>query len=423
MELPRNLIVRQLFPTPDPPAPTKMRCVSVWIPDSMDHLAAFAGALALLGKWNSWQKDDAHTAAAAALAWQQCLLRGISDCETGEIFDGIWLEDDVTSGFRVDPDNNCILQAWCIDHWETFWDISTCVAENATQGGPGGELTPGGCQTFHVALQGNSKYLVPVPVDDGYTVHISNAQGGWWDGNVLHAWNCPSGLSFAFGACLSAGGTDGGSPIPSLSIGRLIAEIDGTFYDAFNRTIVVPNGTGSQNMYFQMNDASLADNQGSISFDLTVCAKPSSDWCHRWLSDAGIGALSIGYGSFALGGTAIESCTCGSVGNDEWTAGVIAMSGTVTSIEMDIQYNNPDDPGNGSSGFATDGNAPEAQNLYSTLTPAGAGTATISWSGTQVVASALKFFTSSRNNAHARSYILAIRVNGEDVNPFGSDNC
>jgi hypothetical protein len=398
-------------------------CFQIEVPNDRQHLAAFRGAILNLAAAYKWQDDVAHTAKQVAAVWDDIYTK-IRTCEpdnSGNL--GVWIEDFMTTGFRVDPDNNCILQTWCIDHWETFWDISGCVATNATQSSPQGDLTPGQCQTFHVALQGNSKYLLPVPIDDNYTIQISNAQGGWWDGNILHAWNCPSGLTFAFGACLSAGVTDAGSPIPSLSIGRLIAEIDGVFYDAFNRTIVVPPATGSQNMYFQMNDASLADNQGSISFDLTVCAASSGTWCHRWLSDAGIGALSAAFGTFGLGGTAIQSAGAGGPFNDPWAAGTIAFAGDITSVEMVVQYDNPTSPSQGICGFTTDANAIQTCDLYVIATPVGSGEITVSWTGTQHINSALTFFTSSRGSSPTSCFIKSCKINGVGVNPFGSDNC
>lgn len=279
MDTPRNLIVRQLFPTPDPPAPAKMRCVSVYIPDSMDHLAAFAGAIALLGKWNSWQKDEAHTARLAAVAWQQCLMLGIRDCETNEVFDGVLLEDFMTMGFRIDPDNNCIMQVWCINHWETFWDISSCVASNASQPSPDTALEAGECRTYHVTLQANSKWLLPLSIQAGTTIQVSNASGGWSDGTA--GWNCPNGMTYALGACVSADAPDPGDPLQTVNHMRLIAEYNGQFYDAYNTTIPIFGGTPG-NVFFQANDGALEDNQGSVSFDLTVCnTEQTGEWVFR----------------------------------------------------------------------------------------------------------------------------------------------
>ena len=306
------MIVRQLFPVPTPAAPSQMRCVSVYIPDSMDHLAAFAGALALLGKWNSWQKDEAHSARLAALAWQQCNLRGIHDCENGDLLIGIDLGDDMGQNIRISPDDSCIIQMWCIDHWEDWYDPRKCIVTGSAQPSGDGELDAGECATFTAKLDGNGKWLLPVPVSAGDTIAISSAVGGWWDGNVLHAWNCPSGLTYALGACVSAGATDAGSPIPSLSIGRLIAQIGSFYLDAFNQVIPVPSGITDENVYFQMNDATLGDNAGSVSFGVEVC-KASEDNTVLLNYLSGSGPASAEFGESFIVNLADDGSVCSGV--------------------------------------------------------------------------------------------------------------
>jgi len=345
-------------------------------------------------------------------------------------FDNMAVDNSIDLGdddmkLRIRPTDPCIIQNECSPGvWEDWYDPRACIAENAGQTPPQGELIPSECREFSVNLQGNSKYLLPVPVDDGYTIQISAAQGGWWDGNVLHAWNCPNGQTYALGACVSTGEDDPASPIPDLPIGRLIAEIDGVFYDAFNTTISAPGGTGQQNMYFQMNDATLEDNQGSISFNVTVCATPSSEWCHEWLGSQGIGNLQALFGVFAFGNTRIESRHYGSTANDEWATGNINGSGTVTHIEMDTIYQNPDDPGNASVIFFADTVDPANDGGFdSQVVPSGSGTQTFEWDGSEAFSTNLGFFISGRDAAHGRTYITRILIRGTGSNPFTSSNC
>jgi len=274
MDKPRNLIVRQLFPTPIPATPLKMRCVSVYIPDSMDHLAAFAGALALLGKWNSWQKDDTHTARQAAIAWQQCLARGITDCGTQEPLDGIILEDDMGDNIRVDPDNSCIIQIKCCGEWTTLIDISKCVPHGAIQPTDGSGMVPGECREWDVSLRGSDRWLLPATVSENDTVQISAVSGAWSDGTL--GWNCPNGFTFALNVCVSVDPGEPTDPVPALNHMRLIMSVDGTFTDAYLVLYSVPAGVSDGQVFFQANDQSLEDNSGTIAFHVKLCKAPEA---------------------------------------------------------------------------------------------------------------------------------------------------
>lgn len=269
MDKPRNLAVRQLFPAPTPAAPERMRCVSVYIPDSMDHLAAFAGALALLGKWNSWQKDDAHSARLAALAWQQCNMLGIRDCETNDFVMGIDLGDDMGQNIRKKPENPCIIQMWCIDHWEDWYDPLNCIAGTIEQPTDGTPLADGECREWDVSLAGNEKWLLPVAVNEGDTISVTAASGAWNDGGL--GWNCVDGHTYALGACVSADAPDIGDPLQTVDHMRLIMNIDGSWYDAYNSITATPPGTADGQVYFQCNDGTLDSNSGRVSFHLKLC--------------------------------------------------------------------------------------------------------------------------------------------------------
>jgi len=254
--------------------PIETVCFQIQVPKNAYHIAAFRGAMLNLASAVNWQDDPSHKAREVALVWLR-IYDNIRSCAADD--SSIELcEDDMQ--LRVDPDDNCIIQMKCGEDWVTFYDPRQCIASGASNPAPEGELADGECRAGTVHLDGNSMFIMPFPVQAGYTIQISNAKGGWWDGNVLHAWNCPSGLTYALGACVSAGVTDAGSPIPALSVGRIIAKINGLYYDAYNQTITVPAGTPPSDLYFQMNDASLDDNKGSISFDITVCNKAVAEW-------------------------------------------------------------------------------------------------------------------------------------------------
>jgi len=255
---------------PDVIDPPERICFQIQVPNNRMHLAAFRGALLNLASAVNWQDDPDHTAKEVAKVWDKIYteVRACEECDTNT---GITLEDFMSQQIRISPDDSCIIQMWCIDHWEDWYDPRACIAEGASQGAPSGELETAECRDFNVTLRGNERYILPVPVAAGYTVQILDAAGGWWDGNILHAWNCPNGHTYALGACVSEGASDAGSPLPDQPIGRLIAQVGAAYYDAFNTTIVIPAGTASSDMYFQMNDDTLTDNQGSVSFTVRVC--------------------------------------------------------------------------------------------------------------------------------------------------------
>jgi hypothetical protein len=279
MNKPRDLLVRQLFPIPDVPAPAKLRCISLYIPDNMDHLAIFAGAIALLGKWNSWSKDEAHSARLCAMAWQQALYLGIRDCETGESIDGVILEDDMGDNIRVDPDNSCIIQIKC------------CVPDALSQPTDGTALTAGECREWDVSLRGNEKWLLPVAVNANDTISVTAAAGAWNDGTL--GWNCVDGHTYALGACVSADPAVGGDPLMTVDHMRLIMSVDGTFTDAYNVLYAVPSGVIDGQVFFQANDSALDDNSGAVSFHLKVCAAVAEASAVGLTYDYGSGPASI----------------------------------------------------------------------------------------------------------------------------------
>jgi hypothetical protein len=258
------------------------------IPNEPAHIAAFLGALYDLTLWNSWQRDTAHRAIIASQLWKRLWTDLINDgfakraCPVLIGTPELTLEDALSSQIRISPDDPCIIQMWCIDHWEDWYDPRSCTVRQVSQPGPGGTVVTGDCKTIHGTLSASQKFLIPFPIDDGYTIEISNVDGGWWNGDALLAWECPSGFTYALGECVSQGPLDSGNPIPSLPYGRLIAQVGGASLDAYNTTIIVPAGTGPVDVYLQMNDAVLADNLGSISFDVKVCNPSAGTFSHTF---------------------------------------------------------------------------------------------------------------------------------------------
>lgn len=140
-------------------------------------------------------------------------------------------------------------------------------------------------------MAANNKWLLPTQVNAGDTIAITLANGAGHDGGVS-PWQCPNGQQFFLGSCVGLTGTDGSDPAPSIAHMRLIAEIDGTFYDAYNGSITVPGGVVSADVVFQINDADLSDNSGSYTFDVCVTNNAETTFDHLFDFSTGDGGWS-----------------------------------------------------------------------------------------------------------------------------------
>lgn len=242
-----------------------------------EWLPYIIGALQQLLLQSTWKTSDPNALNRAQGQAQLLVSMFIQGCPEVPLLDiggGTILEDALSSQIRISPDDTCIIQMWCIDHWEDWYNPKVCVPGAVTQPQPGGVLPSGGCKTYNVTLQGNGQWLLPVPVSQGDTIQISNAVGGWADGTSN--WSCPSGQHYTLGICgpMNSGGA--GLPIPTLAHMRLIAKIDTAFYDAYNATLSPLAGATDVQVTFQANDDPLTDNAGSIQFDVTVCKQSTA---------------------------------------------------------------------------------------------------------------------------------------------------
>jgi len=173
---------------------------------------------------------------------------------------------------RINPADKCEWQMDCGDGvWTHFWSPKDCGSPDITQPAPQGELMPGQCKIYNVTLQGKEKWLAPVPVGPGYSVEVSAAAGMWYP-NYSFLWYCPQGTRAVLSVCTGTEDMVSGRPYTPKGVGRLIFDHNGTFYDGYNTTTVIPANAPLSDLMFQMNDADLSDNQGSISFNVRICA-------------------------------------------------------------------------------------------------------------------------------------------------------
>jgi len=258
--------------------PKRRICFRIEVPDERYHKAAFLGALQSLASAYNWADDLDHRAKPVARVWRD-IVDNLRLCALNE---GGVLEDDGMK-LRIDPDNSCIIQCLdeCSGEWGTWLDISECVPEAAGQHSPGGNPGEGTTNCYDVLLAGNSQWIAPIPVQDGDTVVISLAGGGWFDGA---GWYCPNGQSYALGFCTGSGVTDGGDPAPTVFHGRLIATFDSgaSWQDGYNRTLDILPGMPASDLVIQMNDPSLTDNWGSVHFRVCITHEALPTFSHTF---------------------------------------------------------------------------------------------------------------------------------------------
>lgn len=289
------------YQLPENVEPEESVCFQIRVPKEKYHLAAFRGQLVALSRAYAWGNDDDHTALAAANVWKNVIAEMEACPDVPQV------------QFR--QIENCTLEASFDEGatWNTIFQAADCVTDGIQaaiddsvlgvpgQPAPAGTLPSVTCKTWHVELRGSDKWLCPVPVDDGYTVSISGASGGYSDGYLGGVrWYCPDGHRYTLGSCGS--GTDAGEstdPIPSIYHMRLIAQVGSGYADVLGGGYVVPNGTGPTNLWLQANDGTLSDNLGSIRFDVTVCSSGSVstaiNWAYLYTVDYSVSPTAVTY--------------------------------------------------------------------------------------------------------------------------------
>jgi hypothetical protein len=271
------------FPLPTGDVPSSVRCISVRIPDGDDYEKLLAGALEVLTRWASYERDPEHKARLVATAWRNALF-GETLWERCSMFD-----------IRIDPENHCMLQKTIDggDNWEdvgSFYDCAYGAGQDAVQDaiddgtlGPGGQQPPASappaneCVTYHVVLHASERWLCPVPISSAFTVRVTDAVGGWYDGDPFSGrWYCPSGKAYYLGLCASDIPYYGTDPLQAGNHMQVVANVGDDWGDPMADVWQVPAGHSSENLYLQANDDPVSDNQGEARFTVEICA---AGWC------------------------------------------------------------------------------------------------------------------------------------------------
>lgn len=392
--------------------PASHKCFVIQVPNDIYHLAAFRGQLEALASAYAWGNDEAHTALSVASVWrnvidnmESCMpapqFRQNTNCTLQVSFDGGFTWDTVFNAY------NCALGAIADEIAN-----GTLQAAGVSQSPAGGVIPVNECHSYHVVLFGNQRWHSPIPLSDGYSITVSNVKGGWSDGYALGAvWQCPDGEYYSLGYCTGSFiGGYAGDPIPSLYHMRLIGHV-GVYFDAYNTSYVVPNGTGNADLVFQANDSDLSDNLGSIEFDVAICNY--SSWCYEF--DFRVGTQ--GFANYTSTATWVNGQGWQNTGGDSaiYISRLFA-SAYITYIEYEIDISGSSSPPwRGFNAGAFDGSTTIVNAVNTSYgngnhvnSASGGGNATIIKTAMQT---------------DGVLYLRRIRIHGSGVNPFGSSNC
>jgi hypothetical protein len=286
----KNPLAKWTLPLDVYPATHTDWCVPV--PDDPFYRAAFLGALWHLAEAYKWADDSDHTAKDVARVWRD-IIDSLEKCQTPGVQLPVGNEDDEMSIFRVDCD--CRVFVLCCDGTEKELLTKDAIIALLTQQPGAGSPQPGvngGQACYQAQLNSNGQWLVPTTVNAGDQLVFSAVQGAAWDGATLGVWYCPNGQTFFAGQCIGPGGTSGTDIAPSIDHMRLIVNIGGVWYDAYNTTITVPGGVVASPVVVQVNDSSLSDNAGNLNFQVCVTNNQSGGWTHIFDFTSGPGPFS-----------------------------------------------------------------------------------------------------------------------------------
>lgn len=269
-------------PTADPDAGTQW-CVSF----NQDYLPMVVGALLELTNQATWDTSDPD----AQLLAQERAMSLIALFQTGvDCMGNVMIEacDSPDCGIKYSTDGGT---TWtCINLGGCIADIVGTGIDNAINDGllqkaggqpsPTSAPAPGSCQTYHVILAGNERWKIPSPLNQGDSITVTNAKGGWTDGSLF--WFCWNGESYTLGACGGNNAYEAGDPVQAGNHMMLIGGYNTTtpvYFDA-RTEFIMPIGISAVDGWLQANDTTLDDNAGQIEFDVQICSW--NEWCHQW---------------------------------------------------------------------------------------------------------------------------------------------
>lgn len=333
------------YTIPDVIDPGNVRCVKVYIPDSLQWLQIFAAVMDTMCHWKNYELlGDTSAAQCAALMrsinQQYNTFERCDECPPSTIIDELEYEMSLCEQLRF---QNGKLQGLCCGEWS---DIDGQPAQGWMPGTIGTGTTPpsaGGCEDYNASISGSGYWYAPFVVSTGDTILISSAVGATYN-PANGGWYCPDGSLFFAGGCLPSTLTAGGNPMPAILSGKLIAKIGATYYDVYNGTFTVPAGISTQPIQFQFNYASIATSSGDVSFAVHFCNNATATFTHTFdftVTDAGwVAYVPIPGGVFTPGtGWVAASSVIGGSINNRWVNITKTFSSrTITSVVATFDY-------------------------------------------------------------------------------------
>lgn len=282
---------RPVFALPAVPVPETTRCITLHVPDSLDHLAAFNGAIRALCSAANWANDEAHTAKLCADLWRdlleqypvstfgecemQTLIRQAGDCGLEWSYDGgVTWEDG--ANFQICADNAA---AQAIENALDSGKIGP-----GAQPSPDGTINPPECVTFRFQLTAGKQWILPIPIDAGYTIRVFDTMGGWSFGTRVD-WFCANGTPYHLGFCGDTFDYDEDNPLPDVPLMQIIGKVGSTYFDPMQPggyTVPDDFSAGLSDAWLVANiDPTAVGQDGTVSGKIEICNTGSA--CgHGW---------------------------------------------------------------------------------------------------------------------------------------------
>jgi len=290
MSIKNQTVANSVIPLPDPADPGRWICVEMMIPDSLGHRAAFLGAISNLGQWRVWQRDIAHNGTIVAELWRKARrsVRFVT-CKNPLPAMGVAVELPGMSDLVqviCDSNNKCILQYRCdtCSDWITVASIDD-LTKLSTPGVTNTQPPPnGGTQQTCTTMYANAQLPIPVTVSPGDEITLNSASGSWWDGGEFDfgpLWRVPNGDQFVGGFDVGFPLVTGTDPVVAARHMVIIAAIGATptyIELPLGTPVTVPAVTPGSQLFLQVNDTAISNNEGSAAICVTVKNNSAGTW-------------------------------------------------------------------------------------------------------------------------------------------------
>lgn len=222
-----------------------------------------------------------------------------------------------------------------------------------------GSIPPGECVEYDLILNAQGQLILPVVLQAGYTIQISQLAGAASDQDIdiddafpffgFPRWYCPNGLLYVLGGCAGNSPTDAGDPLPTAPHMCLLASVNGALFDCSAEPLLeVGAGVYDVLCVFQLNDAALSDNQGQATFHVEICNPDVSGlWCHKFnflTNDGGFSSQGSPDGAMWVSGTGWTNDVSDDGYNYVYIAQVFDLVGgaAITKVVVEGEYTDLD---------------------------------------------------------------------------------